>query len=180
LVSVPVSFHLSPEEEKSRYDQHQNDPADPAYQKFLSRTFEPLLAKISKDSEGLDFGCGSGPTISEMGKKQGVSISNYDLYYFNESELLERQYDFITLTEVIEHIANPQLLMQQLDSLLKTEGILAIMTKRVMDRQAFQNWHYKNDSTHICFYSLETFEWIAEFFDWRLEVIDKDVVFFYS
>ena len=107
-------------------------------------------------------------------------VRNYDLYYFNLPELLERRYDFVTMTEVIEHIADPQSLLIQLDSLLKQAGILAIMTKRVIDQQAFSNWHYKNDPTHICFYSLKTFEWIGRKLNWRLEIIDKDVVFFYK
>jgi len=84
------------------------------------------------------------------------------------------------MTEVIEHIANPQLLLTQLNSILKQAGILAIMTKRVIDQQAFSTWHYKNDPTHICFYSLKTFEWIGRTLNWRLEIIDKDVVFFYK
>ncbi len=180
LISVPTENHLSSVDEKVQYDKHQNNPEDLDYRKFLSRVFDPLLKQISQNSLGLDFGCGSGPTISHMANEHGIKVYNYDLYYFNQPELLERQYDFITMTEVIEHIANPRLLFTKLDNLLKQGGLLAIMTKRVMNIQAFSSWHYKNDPTHICFYSLETFEWIALKLGWRLEVIDKDVIFFHK
>ncbi len=180
LISVPIENHLSPADEKAQYDKHQNNPDDLDYKKFLSRTFDPLLKQISQNSLGLDFGCGPGPTISHMANEHGIKVFNYDLYYFNQPELLERQYDFITMTEVIEHIAGPRLLFTKLDTLLKQGGLLAIMTKRVIDIQAFSSWHYKNDPTHICFYSIKTFEWIALKLEWRLEVIDKDVVFFHK
>lgn len=180
LINVPAEYHLSPADEKAQYDQHQNNPEDPGYREFLSRAFSPLVKQISHDSLGLDFGCGSGPTISHMANEHGIKVSNYDLFYFNQPKLLETQYDFITMTEVIEHIADPCSLLTQLDGLLKQEGLLAIMTKRVINLQAFSTWHYKNDPTHICFYSLETFQWIALKLKWHLEVIDKDVVFFHK
>jgi 2-polyprenyl-3-methyl-5-hydroxy-6-metoxy-1,4-benzoquinol methylase len=180
MVSVPAQYHLSAADEKAQYDQHQNTLEDAGYRKFLSRTFEPLVARIQSGSLGLDFGCGPGPVISQMAEERGLMVSNYDLYYFNQPELLKRQYNFVTMTEVIEHVANPQLLLIQLNSILKQAGILAIMTKRVIDQRAFSTWHYKIDPTHICFYSLETFEWIGRALNWRLEIIDKDVVFFYK
>lgn len=179
LVFVPQAFHLSPEREKAVYDQHQNDPEDIGYQGFLSRCVDPLLAKVTSEQEGLDFGCGPGPTISHMCEKAGIKVSNYDLYYFNSPELLERQYDFVTMTEVIEHVYQADNLLNTLGGLLKPNGILAVMTKRVQDEQAFANWHYKNDMTHILFYSVATFEWIAKHFNWQLEVVGKDVVFFH-
>lgn len=178
LIVVPDSFHLSAAEEKAVYDQHQNYPFDPGYRKFLSRTLSPVLERVSPHAEGLDFGCGSGPTISEMAAERGISVSNYDLYYFNRPALLKRQYDFITLTEVIEHVADANALLVTLDALLKPGGLLGIMTKRPPEAMIFADWHYKKDPTHIRFYSLQTFEWMADAFNWTMEVIDADVVFF--
>lgn len=180
LVSVDDQHLLSAADEKAQYDHHQNDPDDQAYRQFLSRALTPLLAKITEDAEGLDFGCGPGPTLSVMAEEAGIVISNYDLYYYKYSELLNRQYDFVIMTEVIEHIADAEKLLKQLDSLLKADSILAIMTKRVIDREHFTSWHYKNDPTHIRFYSQQTFRWIAAKLNWRLEIIDKDVVFLYK
>ena len=178
LVSVSDQYILTAEEEKAQYDLHQNDPKDEGYQRFLSRAFEPLVSRISKDAKGLDFGCGSGPTISVMAEALGIEVNNYDLYYYRDAELLNKKYDFVTMTEVIEHVNDGKRLLEQLDQLLKPKSILVIMTKRVIDKEYFNQWHYKNDPTHIRFYSMKTFQWIAEYFNWQLEIIDKDVVFF--
>ncbi len=178
LVSVPAEFYLSRDAEKAEYDKHENDPHDLGYQGFLDRTLAPLLARFPTSALGLDFGCGEGQALSLMAKARGYSMKNYDLYYANHPEVLARQYDFITLTEVIEHVSDASALLSQLDSLLKPTGILAVMTKRVQSPAAFSTWHYKNDPTHINFYSEATFAWIAAYYGWQLEVIDKDVVFF--
>jgi len=180
LVVVPPEFLLGAEAEKAVYDQHQNDPKDKAYRGFLSRTFEPLIAQLPDDAKGLDFGCGPGPAISVMAEEVGLSVNNYDLYYHDTPEVLEQYYDFVTITEVIEHVADAKALLMRLDSLLSCGGVLAVMTSRVIDADAFGRWHYKNDPTHIRFYCIETFEWVAHHFDWRLEIVDKDVVFFHK
>ncbi|AWB65419.1 methyltransferase [Saccharobesus litoralis] len=178
LVFVPRHFHLSAQQEKAEYDKHQNQADDMGYRRFLARTVTPLIKQLPKNAQGLDFGCGPGPTLSLMMQEADLACDNYDLYYFNHPELLQRQYDFITMTEVIEHLATPINQLQQLDQLLKPSATLAVMTKRVLSADKFKNWHYKNDPTHICFYSIETFEYISDQFNWKLDIIDQDVVFF--
>jgi hypothetical protein len=186
LVFVQARYRLSPQSEKAEYDKHQNNEQDEGYRRFLARTTKPLFkqlaqqANLNKPPQGLDFGCGPGPAIKTMAAEAGYLVENYDLYYFNQPELLQKRYDFITMTEVIEHIASPANLLNQLDTLLNPQAILAVMTKRVTSLEAFENWHYKNDPTHICFYSNASFEWIARKMGWRLEVIGKDVVFFHK
>jgi 2-polyprenyl-3-methyl-5-hydroxy-6-metoxy-1,4-benzoquinol methylase len=192
LVFVAKAQQLSATAEKAEYDKHQNDVNDQGYRQFLGRAFNPLLARLKQQQanstyayhdyfsrlRGLDFGCGPGPTLSHMAKEQGVTVANYDLYYFNQPKLLERSYDFICLTEVIEHIAEPKTLLQQLEHMLKAKGLLVVMTKRVIDKQAFSQWHYKNDPTHISFYSEACFKWISQKMQWQMQLVDKDVVIF--
>ena len=178
LVTVPAAFYLNEVAEKAFYDLHDNTVADEGYQRFLSRTLTPVLDAIQPDAKGLDFGCGEGAVLSQMAAKQGVSVNNYDLFYFPEQGQLQQQYDFVTMTEVLEHIADAQQVFKLLQGLLKPAGLLAIMTKRVRDHAGFINWHYKHDPTHINFYSEATFEWIAQAYQWQLDIIDSDVVFF--
>jgi len=115
-----------------------------------------------------------------MAEEIGLSVSNYDIYYHNTPEVLEYHYDFVTITEVIEHVADANGLLARLNALLRPGGVLAVMTSRMVDAEAFGQWYYKNDPTHIRFYCIETFEWIAHHFDWQLEIVDKDVVFFHK
>lgn len=180
LVYVPASYHLTPQAEKAEYDKHQNNASDAGYRRFLGRCLNPLFELLRQDAKGLDFGCGPGPAISVISQEQGWQVENYDLYYEHRPQLLEQSYDFITMTEVIEHLAQPDEVLLLLDKLLIRKGILAIMTKRVASLEAFANWHYKNDPTHIAFYSEASFTWIARKMSWRLQIVDKDVVFFHK
>ena len=50
------------------------------------------------------------------------------------------------------------------------------MTKLVLDRKAFSRWHYKDDLTHICFWSRATFTWLAAQWQAELHFADKDVI----
>ncbi len=178
LVYVPPQWHLSSEDEKAEYDQHENNADDAGYRSFLNRCLEPLLIRQTLGAEGLDFGCGPGPTVSVMAAEQGFTIHNYDLYYDNQISRLERQYDFIVSTEVIEHLSQPMEVLRRLDTCLKAGGTLAIMTKRLKGLEAFKTWHYKNDPTHIAFFSESSFEFIARSFTWKVEFVDSDVTFF--
>ncbi|WP_133408378.1 class I SAM-dependent methyltransferase [Parashewanella tropica] len=178
LVQVPSEFLLTKAQEKAEYDKHDNQSDDMGYRGFLSRCLQPTLARVNVNAQGVDFGCGEGKVLSIMAKEQGVSVANYDLFYANDELLLKQEYDFITCTEVIEHISDAQSTFELFQSMLKPNGLLALMTKRVQDVDAFSRWHYKNDLTHICFYSIATFEWIANHYDWQLEVISNDVVMF--
>ncbi|MBF0265815.1 MAG: class I SAM-dependent methyltransferase [Gammaproteobacteria bacterium] len=180
LVFVPERCHLSKYEEKRIYDLHENIASDSGYQKFISRLTTPLIKEIKQNSCGLDFGSGNSSAIPLLLKEKTNNISLYDKFYARNEDLLHKQYDFITCTEVFEHLKEPDKVIQQLLNCLNPGGIFAIMTKRVIDQQAFSNWHYKNDLTHIIFFSENTFNWIAKKFSLELEIIDKDIVFLYK
>ena len=166
---------------------------------------------------GLDFGCGPGPTVSVMMKEQhGLDMVDWDLYFQPQPELpkefptrliplathlgpglhvledyqaqvLQVHYDYITSTEVIEHISQPAQVFKLFDKLLLPPlapgsdsggGLLALMTGVLRHDADFSDWHYHRDPTHICFYRPETWEWIAEEFNWALETPHRDVAFF--
>ncbi|GAU09139.1 class I SAM-dependent methyltransferase [Desulfoplanes formicivorans] len=176
LVHVPLRFHLDPSAEKARYDTHRNDPADEGYRCFLSRLARPLQAVVPSGCQGLDFGSGPGPTLSVMLEEMGYQVAIYDKYYACRPELLTRTYDFITATEVVEHLSDPAGELDRLWACLRPGGVLAIMTKLVLDQQAFANWHYIRDLTHISFFSHPTFIWLATHLSARLNRVDKDVI----
>lgn len=175
LVFVPTEYFLTPEEEKAQYDLHENDPDDPRYRKFLSRLAEPLLGKLSPNSLGLDFGCGPGPTLSVMLEEAGQQVALYDPFYKPNLKVLEASYDFITATEVLEHLRQPRRDLDALWDCLRPGGWLGVMTKRATDQKAFNQWHYKQDPTHICFWSRDTFLWLAGHWGANLELVEPDV-----
>ena len=178
LIFVRPGQRLDPAEEKSRYDEHENDPDDPHYRKFLSQLYIPLQRKLEPGSHGLDFGSGPGPTLSVMFEEAGHKMSIYDPFYAPEPVVFDRQYDFITTTETAEHLFEPGKEFARLWKLLKPEGYLGIMTKFAPSPERFKNWHYRRDDTHVAFYSENTFHWMAENWNASLELTGNRVAIF--
>lgn len=193
LVFVPPVQFVSPEAEKARYDLHQNSPHDAEYRKFLSRLFKPMCERLPPDSHGLDFGSGPSPTLSLMFQEKRHSMTIYDPFYARDPSALEHEYDFITLTEVAEHLREPCKELDKLWNILKPGGLLGMMTRMPSEDcrmpngtkstsrinvESFARWHYRNDLTHICFYSHSTFEWLAAKWHATLTFVDKDVILF--
>jgi methyltransferase family protein len=179
LIYVPREFYLSNEAEKAEYDLHQNNPDDSGYRRFLTRMFDPINERLQAGSHGLDFGSGPGPTLSVMFEEAGHTMALYDKFYASDSTVLNKEYDFITATEVVEHLHKPKIELDRLWGCLKPGGVLGIMTKLALGLEEFTTWHYKNDMTHVCFFSKATFEWLAE--EWQAEVrfVHKDVILFH-
>jgi Zn ribbon nucleic-acid-binding protein len=178
LVFVPSLYYLSAEEEKARYDTHQNNPDDPKYRAFLSRLFIPLQNRLVPGSRGLDFGSGPGPTLSVMFEEAGHSMAIYDHFYALNPAVLDASYDFITATEVVEHLHHPRQKLDCLWATLKPGGILGIMTQLAPDHELFAKWYYIRDPTHVCFFSRTTFEWLANQWQATLTLEENDVMFF--
>ncbi|MEE9231590.1 MAG: class I SAM-dependent methyltransferase [Acidobacteriota bacterium] len=167
---------LDPGAEKTRYDLHQNGPDDAGYVRFLRQLAEPLAARLRPGSLGLDYGCGPGPTLCAILEAMGHSVENYDPYYRPDPSVLRRQYDFVTCSEVMEHVRDPRRTFLRLDRLLKDGGCLAVMTGILENEDRFVDWWYHLDPTHIAFYQRRTFEWIAGWLGWRVEFPGKNVI----
>ncbi len=176
LVFVPPEFYLDPQAERAQYDLHQNRVDDPAYRAFLSRLALPLAARLAPGARGLDFGCGPGPALACILREAGYEVSLYDPFYRPDLEVLRGQYDFISATEVVEHLHHPGRELARLWSLLVPGGWLGVMTKLAREPAAFAAWHYKNDPTHVCFFSVETWQWWARERDVGLEFHGADVI----
>jgi len=175
LVFVDRAQLPSRAEERRTYDLHENDPSDSGYRAFLSRLFEPLNQCLKPNSTGLDFGCGPGPTLSMMFEEVGHEVSIYDPHYYPDKSVLAIHYDFITATEVAEHLHHPGEVLNNLWSLLHPGGYLGLMTSFVPTHFSFDEWHYRTDPTHISFFSPETFEWLADEFRAALTLEGRSV-----
>ncbi len=134
LVWLDAAEHLEPAREKAVYDGHDNQVDDPRYRQFLQRAFGEVLSRLPPPASGLDFGCGPGPALIAMGREAGYQMAGYDKFYADEPELLAQQYDFITSTEVIEHIATPRAVLDGLWGCLKPGGLLVLQTQRCWGR----------------------------------------------
>lgn len=178
LIFVPPHQHLDQRAEKAIYDQHQNNPNDADYRHFLNKLAAPLQKYLQPGMKGLDFGCGPGPTLSVMLTERGFDMAIFDPYYANAPEVLSGHYDFITATEVVEHLAQPGRVFTQLFELLPAIGVLGLMTSLVPEDRDFLTWHYQNDPTHIAFYARHSFLWLAEHYGREVEFVGNDVILF--
>lgn len=172
--------YISAADEKARYDLHNNNPDDQRYRRFLSRVFIPMEKRLAPGSHGLDFGSGPGPTLSLMFEEIGHSMAIYDCFYAKDSSVLLEPYDFITATEVLEHLHDPAKELDRLWGLLKPGGNLGVMTQLIPDREAFASWNYKDDLTHVCFFSPSTFQWLADLWRGDVTFAPKGVMLFYK
>ena len=165
-------------DEKKRYDSHNNDIEDIRYQNFVSPITNIVLENHTEREMGLDFGAGSGPVIAKILIDKGYDIKLYDPIYYNQPDMLKKEYDYIFACEVIEHLHSPYEEFQRLYGILKPNGSLYCMTHLYDDTIDFSKWYYKNDFTHVIIYTKETIEWIASKIGFTKYTIDDRLIIF--
>jgi hypothetical protein len=179
LIFVSREDLLSKEEEKARYDLHQNDPKDEGYRHFLGQFINPFIQRIGPPPQkGLDFGSGPGPVLSMMLEAKGYQMTLYDPYYAPTIDALQKSYDFVTCTETVEHFHDPGKEWELLVNLVKPGGWLGIMTQLVEDIDDFPKMHYITDMTHVSFFSRETFRFLAKKDNLHVEFQGDNLIFF--
>ena len=135
LIFLLPGQRLAPADEKARYDTHENKPDDPGYLGFLRRLADPVLERVRPNSEGLDYGSGPGPAMQAIFAEHGHSVANYDPFYAPDPSVLEREYDFVTCSETIEHFYRPDDEFQRMARLLyRTEAVLGAMRRSSSSR----------------------------------------------
>lgn len=164
------------ESEKERYELHDDDTEDLGYIKFVSPITSAIMNDFKKTDDGLDFGAGTSAIIASVLHKSDYMLRNYDPYFHINPELLEQKYDYISSCEVVEHFYNPHKEFLLLRKLLKDGGKLYLMTEPYKDGIDFSKWYYKNDPTHVFFYTQKTFEWIKKEYGFSSLKIDARLI----
>jgi SAM-dependent methyltransferase len=173
LIFVSRGQLIGPDEEKERYDSHQNNPDDAGYQSYLNKMVELIAPKLQPAHRGLDFGCGRTTLLASLFKARGFILDSFDLYFFSHAEIWQKKYDFIVLSEVIEHLREPLEEMKKLRMLLNPGGQIFIKTKFYPDSQvAFENWFYKRDKTHIQFFNHDSMHVLGQ----KISLIGPEVL----
>ncbi len=154
-------YHVSFEQERKIYEYHNNSIDDQGYVGMFNKFIDSFESFVS-GKDLLEFGSGPEPVFSEIMRRKGYLVTMFDLHYHNDESYLNKTYDVITSTEVFEHFKNPIEEMEKLVPLLRSGGVLAIMTNFPKDDNHFLDWWYRRDETHISFYTLESFEYIGK------------------
>lgn len=170
LIFVDPEQRPLPEDERARYDLHQNEDTS-GYRKFLEpliqeiQNYSLMISKTPSEVKILDYGCGPTAFFSKMLAEQSFKAANYDIFYFSDQVPLQTSYDVITSTEVWEHFHDPLAEITQLLKILKTFGLLTVMTSAHPGARLFPDWQYRRDLTHVIFFSERTMRWIADQFE---------------
>lgn len=179
-VFMEPAYRPSPEREKERYEKHNNDINDRGYRNFVRPLVKMVTRYHGPGERGLDFGAGTGPVAASLLQEQGYDISLYDPFFCNDPGKLEVKYDFIICCEVMEHFHDPAGEFRLLRSLLNTGGNLFCMTGLLLPGTDFKKWWYKNDETHVFFYTPESIAWIGENLAFLPEIAGSNLVRFTS
>lgn len=175
LAYTNPDFYPDYESERERYSQHNNKPEDERYRTFLNRAVLPALPYLTSGMKALDYGCGPGPTIQFLLEESHISCMNYDPIFY--PDFPQTTFDVIFATECVEHFHQPAIDFQKIYSLLKTNGILTIMTHPYQKLEEFPNWYYAKDPTHVVFYHQKTFAFIESKFGLKMLATPEERVY---
>lgn len=162
-----------PSFEKSRYELHNNTPDNEGYVNFLTRAIDVVAPFIQSTDRVLDYGCGPGPVLArEVEKRFHCKCHVYDPFFFDLDIEDHAPYDIVFSTEVFEHFHHPDKSIRNVLSILRSGGLLCIMTELYKDSKQFETWYYTKDETHVAFYHKKTLLYFEE--RYGLELIHSD------
>jgi len=161
------------DEQKIRYDLHDNNEDDIGYQRYFQRFIDFALPHIVGTKRALDFGCGATPLLSHMLNSYDIECDIYDPIYYPDNSYINSRYDLIVSVEVFEHLHNPIEVFGRLINILNPNGYIAIQTAFCpRDRDKFLDWYYHLDPTHVIFFRVETFKYMAK--EYGLNIVDQN------
>ncbi|MEA2092325.1 MAG: class I SAM-dependent methyltransferase [Campylobacterota bacterium] len=163
-IFLEEKFCINVTDEKKHYDNHNNNLESLGYVKMFEDLIEEFVTpEASEIKTALDFGCGEGEVLPILLERHGICCDRYDLFYFPKKVYVDKKYDLIVSTEVFEHLSEPLKVLKNLLSHLNKDGYLLLMTCfHSSDNEKFLKWFYIKDATHIGFFSIKTFEYLAK------------------
>ena len=138
-------------------------------------TIKKLLQTDEQTSKLLDIGCGMGlfllkakkigfevegielsPFAAEFVRSKGITVRDKSIY---EEKLPENYYDAISMKEVIEHLPDPKVALQNIYDSLKPGGVLFMTTGNYAcpeRKLRGKDWFYFMPKGHIYIFSNKT------------------------
>ena len=157
-------LYTTPDAEKKRYLSHHNSPEDKGYMELLTGFYATAVRPFMKGNGGvLDYGSGPVPVFAGLLEAEGLTVDLYDPFFAPLEIGTAQKYSVITLVEVIEHIKEPAPVFGNLLSHLTNDGLIAVMTLfHPGNPDKLINWWYRQDITHVGFFSAVTMRYLAE------------------
>lgn len=148
------------------------------YYNFVSPIINEVKRFALTGDQGLDYGCGHTPVLSEHLKTEGYKMEVYDPIFHNDIHVLEKTYHFIVCCEVMEHFFSPFSEFKGLYKMLLPNGKLICKTDLYDKDIDFKGWYYKNDPSHVFIYQPKTIGYIKENCQFRdVKIKDRVITF---
>lgn len=144
----------------------------------LHKTYKKIVENISNgEFEGklLDVGCGDNAFVKAC-NDNGLEAIGIDYDQVNlETDNLPFQdgsFDYVTANAVIEHLFKPHKMMEEVNRILKNEGLFMLTTP---------NWDrcYKNfyrDPLHVHPYNPESISMLMNMFDFKIVFLEPKLI----
>ncbi len=143
------SIHARDEVDLDRY--YRDYPFSRATPSPITRFFHGRLwrrlraAGLRRGARVLDYGCGRGLLVAEL-RRRGVDAVGYDAYdpVFADRAVLTGRFDAVIAQDVIEHVADPVALLDELGQQVRPGGHVAIGTPdaAAIDLTQPARWHH--------------------------------------
>ena len=155
LVSIPSGYHLSVENERARYDLHDNSADNDGYVRFLSQVAEVVEKNAGSGVRVLDFGCGRNAVLTGILEARGIQCDAYDPLYDHPLPVPfpAATYGAVILCEVIEHCRDLQAVFGLAGTLCTRDASIVVRTRCYPEEVDWSRWWYAQDTTHINFFS---------------------------
>ena len=168
LIFVPASQFVTVDEERARYELHDNTGGHAGYRSFLNEAAEIVEQVTVQSGRILDFGSGRNAVLTSLLRDRGYSCTAYDPLYGIGMDSTEFPYDTVVLCEVIEHLRDLKEDLRIITGMMNPSGTVVIRTGLHPPPGSFGSWWYKNDRTHINYLGMPTVEWIAKTFGYAV------------
>jgi predicted metal-dependent phosphoesterase TrpH/SAM-dependent methyltransferase len=174
-------YYAAPREDNKKLIARYQEFSDPLYEKEhearsanQAKIINNLRKLGARKGKLLDVGCATGGLLEQASSRgfqpYGIELSDWAVEVarkrvlnvlnktIDEAGFKRETFDIVTCIDVIEHVDTPRELVENIKEVLKTGGLLCIVTP---DRASFvarllgeKWWHIRND--HIYYFSEET------------------------
>jgi len=155
--------HLPPDAQKRRYLRHRNGLQEEGYITFLNSFLQTaVIPYVECGTRVLDYGSGPVPAFSWILHSSGYRVDSFDPFFFPDTSWEKKTYSAAVMIEVLEHLTDPVSTMRRLRDHIEPGGYLCIRSSLHHDADAhFSSWWYRQDPTHVAFFSETTIEYLT-------------------
>ena len=161
LLFVPPDYHLSVQDERTRYALHDNTVENGGYVRFLSEVADVVQRQVVPGARLLDFGCGKHAVLAGMLRSRGMACDAWDPLYPYPALPETPTYGGIVLCEVIEHCRDLPGTIRRIGELRTPKAVVILRTQCPPGAVDLHKWWYAQDCTHIHLFSIRALEAVA-------------------